>query len=159
MNKVKVLYVEDELFLGKIVRESLESRGFEVIMETDGSKVLSVFKKSPVDICVLDIMLPNQDGFEIASALREIDRKVPILFVTAKTQTQDVVRGFTIGANDYIRKPFSMEELIVRIHYALKIKQEEASKITADPVTIGKYVFQINRQMLAGAQERRLSFR
>ena len=115
MSNVKVLYVEDELFLGKIVRESLESRGYEVIMESDGAKVLDSFKRNSPEICVLDVMLPNKDGFEIADEIRELDQNVPIIFLTAKTQTEDVVKGFSLGGNDYIRKPFSMEELIVRI--------------------------------------------
>src|SRR5689334_3517774 len=156
----KVFYVEDELFLGKIVKESLESRGFEVIMESDGSRALDVFKKGKPDICVLDIMLPNKDGFTIADEIRELDSRVPIIFLTAKTQTDDVVKGFTMGANDYIRKPFSMEELIVRIQNALRNHDERAQKITTDSVTIGKYNFQINRQVLrSGNEDRKLSFR
>src|SRR5262245_7934037 len=115
MSKTKVFYVEDEVFLAKIVKESLESRGFEVIMESDGGKAVAAFKKSQADICVLDIMLHNKDGFEIADEIRNINEEIPIIFLTAKTQTEDVVKGFTIGGNDYIRKPFSMEELIVRI--------------------------------------------
>jgi len=160
MNNVKVLYVEDELFLGKIVRESLESRGFEVIMEGDGAKVLDLFKKSKPDICILDIMLPNKDGFAIADEIRNIDEEVPIIFLTAKTQTEDVVKGFSLGGNDYIRKPFSMEELIVRIQNLLKNKSEVNSKISGGAATIGKYNFQLNRQVLSnGKEERKLSFR
>ena len=120
MSKTKIFYVEDELFLGKIVRESLESRGFEVIMESDGAKATAFFKKSQPDICVLDIMLPNKDGFTIADEIRELNEDVPIIFLTAKTQTEDVVKGFSLGGNDYIRKPFSMEELIVRIQNLLR---------------------------------------
>jgi DNA-binding response OmpR family regulator len=160
MSKIKVLYVEDELFLGKIVKESLESRGFEVLMETDGDKVFGLFKKSEPDVCVLDVMLPNKDGFEIAEEIRGINETVPILFVTAKTQTNDVVKGFSLGGNDYIRKPFSMEELIVRIHNALRIKQENGpQKITGDSVQIGRYNFHLNRQVLNdGKQEKNYRF-
>ncbi|MDP4262691.1 MAG: response regulator transcription factor [Bacteroidota bacterium] len=157
---IKVLYVEDELFLGKIVKESLESRGFEVIMEADGAKATDLFKKSAPDICVLDIMLPNKDGFTIADEIRELNEDVPIIFLTAKTQTQDVVKGFTLGANDYIRKPFSMEELIVRIQSQLKNKSGGSQKISSENVIIGKYNFQINRQVLSsGKEDRKLSFR
>ena len=160
MNKTKVFYVEDELFLGKIVKESLESRHFEVIMESDGAKATELFKKTNPDICVLDIMLPNKDGFTIADEIRELDENVPIIFLTAKTQTEDVVKGFSIGGNDYIRKPFSMEELIVRIQNLLKTKGEDSQKITGGAATIGKYNFQINRQVLSnGKEERKLSFR
>jgi DNA-binding response OmpR family regulator len=160
MSTTKILYVEDELFLGKIVRESLESRGFTVTMESDGAKVLEVFKKSNPDICVLDVMLPNKDGFTIADEIRELNETVPIIFLTAKTQTEDVVKGFSLGGNDYVRKPFSMEELIVRIQSLLRNKSEGTTKVTGDTVSFGKYTFQLNRQVLThGKEERKLSYR
>jgi DNA-binding response OmpR family regulator len=160
MSKVKVLYVEDELFLAKIVKESLESRDHEVIMESDGAKAMEAFKNAKPDICVLDVMLPNKDGFAIADEIRELDEDVPIIFLTAKTQTEDVVKGFSMGGNDYIRKPFSMEELIVRIQNLLKNKKEGNRKITGGSVSIGNYIFQLNRQTLViGKEERKLSFR
>ncbi|MFZ1312470.1 MAG: response regulator transcription factor [Chitinophagaceae bacterium] len=160
MSQTKILYVEDELFLGKIVRESLESRGFEVIMEGDGAKVIDLFKKSKPDICVLDIMLPNKDGFTIADEIRELDEEVPIIFLTARTQTEDVVKGFSLGGNDYVRKPFSMEELIVRIQNLLRTKTEAPKKISGGTASFGKYTFQLNRQVLSnGKEERKLSFR
>jgi DNA-binding response OmpR family regulator len=156
----KVFYVEDELFLGKIVKESLESRGFEVIMESDGGKATELCKKTNPDVCVLDVMLPNKDGFTIADEIREFNADVPIIFLTAKTQTEDVVKGFTLGGNDYIRKPFSMEELIVRIQSLLKGKSRNPTKPGGDKVGIGKYNFQINRQVLTSdKEERKLSFR
>lgn len=160
MSVTKILYVEDELFLGKIVRESLESRGFEVIMETDGARVLDLFKKHKPDICVLDVMLPNKDGFTIADEIRDLDENVPIIFLTAKTQTEDVVKGFTLGGNDYIRKPFSMEELIVRIQNLLRQSKEGNQKINGGTAMIGKYQFHANRQLLTdGKEERKLSYR
>jgi len=161
MEKTRILYVEDELFLAKIVRESLESRGFEVVMETDGAKVMDVFKRVKPDICVLDVMLPNKDGFAIADEIRELDEQVPIIFLTAKTQTEDVVKGFTLGGNDYIRKPFSMEELIVRVQHLLRNSKEGGpQKIQGGTVTIGKYNFQLSRQILSiGKEEKKLSFR
>ena len=97
MKTVKILYAEDELFLGKIVKESLETRGYEVVMETDGDKVLPLFTKNLPDVCVLDVMLPNKDGFAIAEGIRQIDNAVPIIFLTAKTQTEDLVKGFQLG--------------------------------------------------------------
>lgn len=159
MTKIKVLYVEDEGYLGKIVKESLESRGFEVRMEEDGAKVLAAFSQMQPDVCLLDIMLPNKDGFEIAEEIRGLDEKVPILFVTAKSRTEDVVKGFTLGGNDYIRKPFSMEELIVRIHNTCRNKGNDPSS-PAETVTIGKFQFQLKKQVLtAGGEERKLSYR
>src|SRR5687767_12586577 len=160
MSQVKILYVEDELFLGKIVRESLESRGYHVVMESDGARVMDSFNKSKPDICVLDVMLPNKDGFTIADEIRELDEKVPIIFLTAKTQTEDVVKGFNIGGNDYIRKPFSMEELIVRIQNLLRNKSDGDTKGTGDSVSLGSYQFQLNRQVLSNnKEERKLSYR
>ena len=160
MSKPKIFYVEDELFLARIVKESLESREFDVIMENDGAKALELFKRSQPDICVLDVMLPNKDGFEIAEEIREINENIPIIFFTAKTQTEDVVRGFAQGGNDYIRKPFSMEELIVRIQNLLRLRQDGVKKISSESVRMGKYSFQINRQVSSsGKEQRKLSFR
>src|SRR6266480_2324997 len=153
MGKTRVFYIEDETFLGKIVKESLESRGFEVIMESDGNKAFNQFKQCQPDVCVLDVMLPNKDGFAIADEIRELDERVPIIFLTAKTQTEDVVKGFTMGGNDYIRKPFSMEELIVRIQNLLRTKNEPVQKVNSDVVNMGKYTFQLNRQVLTHGKE------
>ncbi|MBC7947485.1 MAG: response regulator transcription factor [Chitinophagaceae bacterium] len=157
---VKVFYVEDEQFLAKIVKESLESRGFEVVMESDGGKATDLFRSTNPDICVLDVMLPNKDGFTIADEIRSLNENVPIIFLTAKTQTEDVVKGFTVGGNDYLRKPFSMEELIVRIQNLLRNKTEGSQRLINDNVTMGKYNFQIHRQVLStGKEDRKLSFR
>lgn len=160
MSKIKILYAEDELFLGKIVKESLESRGFEVIMESDGDMVLQAFHRVEPDICVLDIMLPNKDGFTIAEEIRTVNAGVPLIFLTAKTQTTDLVKGFTTGANDYIRKPFSMEELIVRVENALRFHGDGRKPGTVDEVKMGKYLFHLTRQtLIAGKEEKKLSFR
>lgn len=157
---IKVLYVEDEVFLGKIVKETLESRGFEVVMETDGANVVRLFEDAQPDICILDVMLPNRNGFELAEDIRKLNEDMPIIFLTAKTQTEDVVRGFKLGGNDYIRKPFSMEELIVRIENALRVKQATQITISGDSLAIGRYQFYLNRQVLAiGSQEKKLSYR
>lgn len=157
---IKVLYVEDEVFLGKIVKETLESRGFEVVMETDGANVVRVFEDAQPDICILDVMLPNRNGFELAEDIRKLNEDMPIIFLTAKTQTEDVVRGFKLGGNDYIRKPFSMEELIVRIENALRVKQATEITISGDSLVIGHYQFHLNRQVLSiGSQEKKLSYR
>jgi len=159
--KTRILYVEDELFLGKIVKESLETRGFEVVMETDGAPVMQTFTRIKPDICVLDVMLPSRDGFTIAGDIRDIDQETPIIFLTAKTQTEDLVKGFSTGANDYIRKPFSMEELIVRIENALRYKREGRSLNAGnEELRVGRYNFQVLRQVLTnGKDDRKLSFR
>ena len=159
---MKILYVEDELFLGKIVKESLESRGYEVHMESDGDKAIAAFKKVQPNICVLDVMLPGKDGFAIATAIRQTDKQVPILFLTAKTQTEDVVKGFTLGGNDYIRKPFSMEELIVRLENLLTLKGGKGAGTGGNPdmISMGAYTFHIPRQILQSpVEEKKLSYR
>jgi DNA-binding response OmpR family regulator len=159
MKKTKVLYVEDELFLAKIVSETLQSRGYDVILESDGGKAISQFTKEKPDVCVLDIMLPNKDGFAIADEIRDRDNLVPIIFLSAKSQTTDVVNGFKTGANDYIRKPFSIEELIVRIENVLKQKNNVVPEQTEE-VKIGEYTFNTKRQTLAHPKEqRKLSYR
>ncbi len=157
---IKVLYAEDETFLGKIVKESLESRGFDVMMEEDGGRVLDMFSFYQPDICVLDVMLPNKSGFDIAEEIRTINADIPIIFLTAKTQTEDVIKGFKTGGNDYIRKPFSMEELIVRIENLLRTRQLENASPLTDVVTLGKYRFYTNRQVLLfNTEEKKLSYR
>ena len=158
MKKTKVLYVEDETFLAKIVSETLESRGYEVVLEEDGGNALQKFIEAKPDVCVLDIMLPNKDGFAVADEIRDKDAEVPIIFLSAKSQTADVVSGFKSGANDYIRKPFSMEELIVRIENVLRRKTAPTEAL--DEVTIGAYTFNIKRQTLVHPTEsRKLSYR
>jgi DNA-binding response OmpR family regulator len=104
VSQVKILYVEDEPFLGRIVKESLEVRDFEVRMVADGKLVMNVFEEFKPDICVLDIMLPNKDGYSIAQSIRQSNVSIPIIFVTAKTQTEDLLKGFEAGGNDYLRK-------------------------------------------------------
>jgi DNA-binding response OmpR family regulator len=158
MKKTKVLYVEDETFLAKIVSETLESRGYDVVLEEDGGKALQRFADAKPDVCVLDIMLPNKDGFTIADEIREKDTDVPIIFLSAKSQTSDVLNGFKMGANDYIRKPFSIEELIVRIENVLRNKTAPVEE--REEVKIGQYTFNIRRQTLHHPDEqRKLSYR
>lgn len=157
---IKILYVEDEMFLGKIVKETLEGRGFDVIMESDGDKVLPLFMEQQPDICVLDVMLPNKNGFDIAEDIRKQNDDVPVIFLTAKTETDDVVKGFKLGGNDYIRKPFSMEELIVRIENLLRVKKENTFIAAGETIAVGKYTFHLNKQVLAlKEEERKLSYR
>lgn len=142
---IKLLYVEDEPFLGKIVKESLESRAFEVLMVTDGARVMSVFEKFTPDICVLDVMLPHRDGFSLAADIRRHYPDLPILFLTAKDQTEDVLKGFAAGGNDYVRKPFSMEELIARVNNLVALsrgrKDISAVRRPNEGVVIGQYEF------------------
>ena len=151
---IKILYVEDEPFLAKIVQETLEQKDYEVIHIDDGAKALDTFQSHEVDICVLDIMLPNKNGFEIAKELRAIT-DVPILFLTAKNQTVDVVKAFDIGGNDYIKKPFSMEELMVRINNLLALSNKKAkSDLELSEYKIGEqYIFNPKRLQLRHSEK------
>ena len=137
--KPRILYIEDELFLAKIVLESLERRGFEVLHRKDGTRIMEHIKTFNPDICILDVMLPHIDGFSLGSTIRNSYKKLPILFVTAKTQTNDVLEGFSSGGNDYIRKPFSMEELVVRIENQLRLSMPEETLPAENQ--LGEYFF------------------
>ncbi len=127
MQKNKILYVEDEPFLGRIVKESLETKAFIVTMTDNGSRAVSLFKEVQPDLCVLDVMLPGKDGYTIAREIRQLRADIPIIFVTAKTQTTDLLHGFDAGGNDYIKKPFSLEELLVRINNLLQLTRSNPS--------------------------------
>lgn len=157
----RILYVEDETFLAKIVKESLESRGFEVILQEDGKTVLDAFRRYQPDICVLDIMLPHQDGLSLAREIKSVQPSMPILFLTAKTQAQDVVEGFKSGGNDYIRKPFSMEELILRIQNLITLTQSGQKNVPeSQDLQIGVFRFHPLKQTLVhDAGEMALSHR
>ncbi len=153
MVKTKVLYVEDEPFLGKIVKESLESRSFSVNMVADGLAVMEIFKSWEPDICILDVMLPNIDGFTLGKEIRSKNPTIPIIFLTAKNQTADLLEGFKSGGNDYIKKPFSMEELIVRIQNLLNLLDQAPIKKDADQVALGTYTFYPKKYQLIKDQE------
>lgn len=155
--QVKILLAEDETSLGLIIKESLESRDFEVHWYTDGNEAMMAAQKLQPDILVLDIMMPGKDGYDLAKTIRKKDQRVPIIFLTAKSRTEDVVEGFESGGNDYLKKPFSMEELIVRINELLKRGQPKESK---EQIAIGKYLFNYPKQMITlGADQQRLTHR
>lgn len=143
--KTKILLAEDEPSLGQIVKESLETRGFEVNFCKDGKEALAKYREFQPELLVLDVMMPKKDGFTLAREIRAMDKAIPIIFLTAKSQTQDVVEGFTLGGNDYLKKPFSMEELIVRIENLLN--KEIREKNTAERM-IGKFSFNPKTQSL-----------
>jgi DNA-binding response OmpR family regulator len=159
MARPKILYVEDEIFLAKIVSETLQSRGYDVVLESNGANALRQFDAAKPDVCVLDIMLPNKDGFTIADEIREKNNTIPIIFLSAKSDAKDVVNGFKMGGSDYIRKPFSMEELIARIENVLKNPTPALQEIK-DELTIGQYTFHTMRQLLVHpVEQRKLSYR
>ena len=142
--KTKILLAEDEPSLGLILKESLEMRNFEVLLCTNGEDAFITYEKEEPQLLVLDVMMPIKDGFTLAKEIRSQNEQIPILFLTAKSQVKDVVEGFEIGGNDYLKKPFSMEELIVRINALLK---RQKSKDT--PFKIGDYTFDLQKQTLS----------
>lgn len=142
---IKILLAEDEPALGQIIKESLETRDFEVILCENGEVALKKYKTETPELLVLDVMMPKKDGFTLAKEIRDIDDAIPIIFLTAKSQTQDVVEGFTIGGNDYLKKPFSMEELIVRINNLLsRTKEQKQSEI----INFSHFIFNFPKQTL-----------
>lgn len=143
MKKIKILYAEDEKSLGTIVKESLETRAFEVYLVENGNDALEAFYSASFDVLVLDVMMPKMDGFTLGKKIRQINHTIPIIYLTAKSQTQDVIDGFSAGGNDYIRKPFSIEELIVRIN-ALVARSSSKPQIIA----IGNYTYHTKSQEL-----------
>lgn len=120
LNGKKILLVEDDKTLNFIIRDNLEEAGYKVIATEDGMVALDVFGKNKFDLCLLDVMLPKMDGFSLAKKIREQNQSIPILFLTAKAMTEDKISGFNSGGDDYITKPFSMEELLLRIKVFLK---------------------------------------
>lgn len=147
---IKVLFAEDEPTLGKIVKESLESRDFEVIHCQDGEEAWRQYTQAELDILVLDVMMPKLDGFSLARKVRKENTTIPIIFLTAKSRTEDVVEGFEQGGNDYLKKPFSMEELIVRIKALIsrKIAMPPNLQTELQQYTIGKLLFDYPKQQL-----------
>ncbi len=152
---IKILFAEDEQALGMIVSDSLVSRGFYVDFKTDGLSALEAFKANKYDILVFDIMMPVLDGFTLAREVRKTDKQIPIVFLTAKSQPRDVVKGFELGCNDYLKKPFSIEELIVRIKALTgRLMAKELQRI--EQCRIGEYVFDVTRQMLMFKGDQRM---
>ena len=144
---VRVLYVEDEPSLAQIVSESLVSRGYDVTVATDGKSALEIYQNDAFDICVLDIMLPKMNGYELAEKISETSPNIPIIFLSAKTQTKDVLKGFEVGGRDYLKKPFSMEELIARINNLLQLVPSQ--KPSSDQYSFGQWMFYPERYELA----------
>lgn len=146
--KIRILYVEDDETLGFVTRDNLELKGYQIIHCKSGNEALDFIQNEPFDLCILDVMLPGVDGFTIAKIIRERDQNVPILFLTAKSLKEDKIHGLRIGGDDYIVKPFSIEELILKIEIFLK-----RSKVVNHPVVndlkIGAYTFDYANQTLS----------
>jgi len=158
--KLRILLAEDDNNLGFVVQDNLKSNGFDVTLCLNGEEALKAFANDNFDICLLDVMMPKKDGFAVAETIKELNKDVPIIFLTAKTMQTDKVKGFTIGADDYITKPFDFQELILRINAVLKRSQLLVDKVEESVASyqIGKYIFDIKNQVLkAGKAEQKLT--
>jgi two-component system, OmpR family, response regulator len=149
MEKSKILLVEDDPNLGSLLKEYLEAKGYATILAVNGKEGYDVFSKDKFTICILDVMMPVKDGFTLAKEIRAIDANIPIVFLTAKSMKEDAIEGFSVGGDDYITKPFSMEELLLRIKAILRRTETQTSKNTdQEEFVIGKYKFDYKHQLL-----------
>ncbi len=144
--KNRILLVEDDPNLGMLLSEFLKAKGYECTLKTDGQEGYETFVKGNFDFLILDVMMPVKDGFTLAKEIREIDKEIPILFLTAKALKEDTLKGFNVGADDYMTKPFSMDELLARINAILR----RVSKDEADNgiYTVGDFIFDYNTRKL-----------
>lgn len=141
MENIRVLLVEDEQILASILKESLEKRGFILEVAKNGVEGWQLFKTFRPDVCVIDIMMPRKDGFALTSEIRVVDENIPLILLTARTQTEDVLKGFELGADDYMKKPFSMEELILRLKALVRRKVSQSADAAPQQMSIGRYLF------------------
>jgi two-component system, OmpR family, response regulator len=155
--KTRILLAEDDESFGILLREYLNAKNFEVELFANGEKALRSFERNHYDICVFDVMMPVKDGFTLAKDIRMINSDIPIIFLTAKSLKEDVLEGFKIGGDDYITKPFSMEELIFRLEAILRRTKGDSSEGQSQ-FKIGEYVFDATKQSLIfNEQERKLT--
>jgi len=155
--KLKILLCEDDENLGMLLREYLQAKGYATELCADGEAGYKAFLKSKFDICVLDVMMPKKDGFTLAQEIRTSNVDVPIIFLTAKTLKEDILEGFKIGADDYITKPFSMEELVFRIEAIMRRTKGKKSK-ESTLYHIGQFTFDTQKQLLCiGDDQRKLT--
>jgi len=149
MNKIPHIFlVEDDLSFGAVLKSYLELNDFEVSWVDDGKYAVERFRTGSYNICLLDVMLPNVDGFTIGTEIRKLDKKVPFIFLTAKTLKEDVLRGFNIGADDYITKPFDTEVLICKIKAILNRDSQNPSRKLQDKYQLGEYHFDIRQRTI-----------
>jgi len=147
MEKTRILLVEDDINLGMLLKEYLIAKGYHTEMQTDGVKGLKAFKRGDFDLCILDVMMPEKDGFSLAKDIRILDNDVPFIFLTAKGLKEDILKGFSLGADDYMTKPFSMEELLFRIEVILRrIKNNTQIQ---DEYSVGKFNFNVKKRLLS----------
>lgn len=150
--KTKLLLAEDDENLGLLLKEYLVAKGFEADLYPDGEAAYKGFMKDHYDICILDVMMPKKDGFTLAKDIRIVNADIPVIFLTAKNMKDDVLEGFKLGADDYITKPFSMEELIMRIEAILRRTSQEGQTSNQQVFTLGKFSFDTRKQTLSDSE-------
>jgi len=160
MNKYKILLVEDDPNLGQVLSEYLEIKGYDVLLCKDGEAGLRAFKKEAFDLLICDVMMPKMDGYTLAEEVRVLNTEIPIVFVTAKSMKEDAIHGFRVGADDYVTKPFSMEELLMRIKAIMKRSVKNSENEQQEIFQIGKTLFDYKSQRLVyGETEHKLTTR
>jgi DNA-binding response OmpR family regulator len=158
--KPRILLAEDDMNLGMLLVDYLENEGFEVKLCKDGEVALKAFKSTPFDLCLLDVMMPKMDGFALAEEIRAADKKIPVLFITAKSLKEDKLKGYDLGADDYITKPFDEEELLWKIKAVIRRIPDNKRTGKVDVVSLGKYTFDFTNQSLVfGNKTRRVTER
>ena len=155
MSGHRVLLLEDDANLGAVLQEHLQMQGFTVTLCIDGVKGLEAFKADEFDICLVDIMMPRKDGFSFARDVRSVDSEIPLIFLTAKAMKEDKIQGFKIGCDDYVTKPFSIEELMLRIRAVMRRRGKPDESEMPTSFEIGSYTFDYPRQSLARNKEQR----
>lgn len=158
-DKTKVLLVEDDHNLGLILKEYLDIKGYDTTLCRDGEEALSIYHKNPFEFCIFDVMLPRLDGFTLAEKIRHKDQYIPIIFLTAKSQKEDTIQGLKIGADDYLTKPFRMEELLLRMQAILRRSTKaQADMDSVNEIKIGKFTLLCDVQLLKmGTIEQKLT--
>jgi DNA-binding response OmpR family regulator len=149
-NETKVLLAEDDKNLGAVLKAYLEAKGYQTTLCVNGKEAFEIYNKKKFDFCILDVMMPVKDGFTLAQEIRKLDKKIPILFLTAKSLQEDKLRGFDLGGDDYLTKPFSMEELLVRMKAILRrIREGDGTAGRLSIFKIGRLTFDHTRQVLS----------
>lgn len=151
--KIKLLLAEDDTNLGNLLADFLKAKGYDVVLANNGEEAFLMFVKDNFHLCLLDVMMPVKDGFTTAKEIRKINEKIPIIFLTAKSMKEDTLKGFEVGADDYISKPFSMDELLARITAVLRRTKESLNEQYATFFELGKYTFDYQKRLLTHQKE------
>ena len=151
MKEYQLLIAEDDINLGQILKEYLELKGYNTTLTRDGQEAVDSFKRNHYDLCILDVMMPRKDGFAVGKEIRLINPGTPFIFLTARSQQEDTLKGLQLGADDYIKKPFSMEELTLRLQAILR--RADTGEPKQEQFKLGNYSFDYTRQQLKYANE------